>query len=72
MNKAMSLYYDKEADVLEITLMESSSCIFDEIEEGIFEAHDIDTNEVKGYRIFDFLRRGGIRDIKIPLLLRLL
>lgn len=67
MKKNIDLYYDKEADILEIMLGEPSSCVFDEVEEGIFEAHDMKTNEIKGYKIFDFLKRGGMRNIKIPL-----
>lgn len=67
MKKNITLYYDKEADILEITLGDPSSCIFDELEEGIFEAHDMKTNEIKGYKIFDFLKRGGIKNIKLPL-----
>ncbi|MEK6897728.1 MAG: hypothetical protein AABX28_00030 [Nanoarchaeota archaeon] len=67
MIKNLDIYYDKKADILEITIGEPSSCIFDEVEEGIFEAHDIETNGLKGYKIFDFLKRGGMKNIKIPL-----
>lgn len=67
MNQKMEIYYDKEAGILEVTIGEPSSCVFDEIEEGIFEAHDMETNEFKGYKIFDFLKRGGMKNIKLPL-----
>lgn len=67
MNKQITLYYDKEADILEITIGEPSPCIFDEVSEGIFEAHDMQTDEIKGYKIMDFLRRGGMKNIKVPL-----
>lgn len=67
MNQKLDIYYDKEADILEITISHPSECVFDEIEDGIFEAHDMKTNELKGYKIFDFLRRGGMKNIKIPL-----
>ena len=67
MKQNLEIYYDKEADILEITIGKPSSCVFDEVDEGIFEAHDIETNELKGYKIFDFLKRGGMKDIKIPL-----
>ncbi len=67
MKKNIDLYYDKEADILEIMLGEPSSCIFDEVDEGIFEAHDVKTNDIKGYKIFDFTKRGGLKNIKIPL-----
>ena len=67
MNQKLDIYYDKEADILEITIGHPSECIFDKIEDGIFEAHDMKTNELKGYKIFDFLRRGGMKNIRIPL-----
>ena len=67
MKQNLDIYYDKEADILEVTVGEPSECVFDEIEEGIFEAHDMKTNELKGYKIFDFMKRGGMKNIKIPL-----
>ena len=57
--KTITLFYDKEADILEITIGEPSSCVFEEIDDDIFEAHDEATNELKGYKIFNFLERGG-------------
>ncbi len=65
--KKMSLYYDIEADILEITIGEPSPCDFDEIDEGIFEGRDIKSNELKGYKIFSFIKRGGMRNVRIPL-----
>ncbi len=38
---------------LGITIGKPSSCVFDEVDEGIFEAHDMENNELKGYKIFD-------------------
>ncbi len=67
MKRNLDLYYDKEADILEITIGQPSPCIFDEIEPGVFEAHDMNTNELKGYKIMDFLKRGGMKNIRIPL-----
>ena len=67
MKQNLDIYYDKEADILEITISQPSQCIFDEVEDGIFEAHDVKTNELKGYKIFDFVKRGGMKNIKIPL-----
>ena len=41
MNQKLDIYYDKEADILEITIGHPSECIFDEVEDGIFEAKKI-------------------------------
>ena len=65
--ETITMFYDKEADVLEITIGEPSQCVFDEIGDDLFEAHDEETNELKGYKIFNFLKRGGMKNIKISL-----
>ena len=65
--KNLEIYYDIEADILEITIGEPSSCIFEEVDDDLFEARDEKTNELKGYKIFNFLKRGSMNNIKIPL-----
>jgi len=64
--RSLEVYYDAEADILEITIGKPSSCVFDEVDDGIFEAHDETNNELKGYKIFDF-SKIGMKNIKIPL-----
>ncbi len=64
MKKQLELYYDNEADILEVTIGEPSSCIFDEIDNDLFEGKDEETGELKGYKIFNFLKRGGFSNIK--------
>ncbi len=62
--KKLELYYDMEADILEITIGEPSSCYFDEVGDDLFEAHDEKTGELKGYKVFNFLKRGGFNELK--------
>ncbi|MEX2017063.1 MAG: hypothetical protein WD876_01170 [Candidatus Pacearchaeota archaeon] len=62
--KKIDLYYDTETDLLEITIGEPSSCIFDEIDDDLFEGHDEETGELKGYKVFNFLKRGGFNNVK--------
>ncbi len=64
MSQNLELYYDAEADILEITIGEPSACYFDEVDNDLFEAHDENTNQLKGYKIFNFLKRGGFKDLK--------
>ena len=64
--KNLKIYYDIEADILEITIGEPTACIFDEVDNDIFEARDEKTNELKGYKIFNFLKIAS-KNIKIPL-----
>lgn len=64
--KNLEIYYDAEADILEIMLGEPTSTFFDEIEDDIFEGRDIDTKELRGFKIFNFLKKGrNIRDVKL-------
>ena len=66
----MRIYYDKEADLLEIMIGEPTRCYFDEVADDIFEGRDEKTNEIKGFKIFGFMKRGGmssIKKFKIPL-----
>ena len=65
--KNLNIYYDVESDILEIQLGEPTESYFDEISDDIFEGHDEKTGELKGFKIFNFLKRGGIRNINIPL-----
>ena len=62
--KKLELYYDAEADILEINIGEPSPCYFDEVDDDLFEAHDEKTNELKGYKILNFIKRGGFSDLK--------
>ena len=62
--KKLEIYYDAEADILEVNIGESLPCYFDEVDDDIFEAHDEKTDELKGYKIFNFLKRGGFKDLK--------
>ncbi len=65
--KKLEIYYDKEGDVLEIIIGEPRPCYFEEIEDDVFEGHDEKTSELKGYKIFNFMKRGGIKNVKVPL-----
>ena len=48
------IYYDKEADFLEVFIWESLECIATEIEKGVFVRKDIKTGEVKSIGIINF------------------
>ncbi|MAG02089.1 hypothetical protein CMI42_02025 [Candidatus Pacearchaeota archaeon] len=63
----LKIYYDLEEDILEIQIGELTETYYDEIDDDIFEGHDEETDELKGYKIFNFKKRGGMRNISIPL-----
>ncbi|MBI2449160.1 hypothetical protein HYV49_02590 [Candidatus Pacearchaeota archaeon] len=64
MQKKLNIYYDTEADILEVTIGEPSSCIFDEVDDDLFEARDEKSGELKGYKVFNFIKRGGFEGVK--------
>lgn len=66
-NKNLEIYYDNEADILEIFIGEPIDCFYDEIDDDLFEGRDMKTNELKGFKVFNFLKRGGMKNIRIPL-----
>ena len=66
-NQNLQIYYDIEEDILEIQIGEPTETYYDEIEDDLFEGHDEKTNELKGYKIFNFKKRGGMKNINILL-----
>ncbi len=68
MKGQMNIYYDDEADYLEIFIGESRANYGEEIESGITLFRDEKTDEVVGLGIFSFKRRAGkLQDIKLDL-----
>ncbi|MCK4647729.1 hypothetical protein KAT24_02260 [Candidatus Pacearchaeota archaeon] len=65
--KNLEIYYDTEADILEIFIGEPTPCFFNEVEDDLFEGRDEKTNELTGFKIFNFKKRAGMKDIKITL-----
>lgn len=63
----LEICYDTEADILEIFIGETTACYFDEIDDDLFEGRDEKTKELKGFKIFNFRKRGGMKNIRIPL-----
>lgn len=57
------VFYDGEADFLEVFIGSPSKCLTDEPEEGVFIRRDEKTNEVKSVGIFSFSKRIEILKI---------
>jgi uncharacterized protein YuzE len=53
------VYYDEEADFLEVFFGEPTKCYAEEIEEGIFIRKDHETKEIKSVEILSFKKRGA-------------
>jgi len=63
----LEIYYDIESDMLEIFLGEPTGCYFNEIDDDLFEGREEGTNKLIGFKIFNFKKRGGMKNIRIPL-----
>ena len=59
MKDQLQVYYDEEADFLEITMGKFTHSYCRDIEEGVFERIDEDTGEVVGIGILSFKERPG-------------
>jgi uncharacterized protein YuzE len=66
-NQGLEVFYDAEADILEIFLGEPTNCYFNEIDDDLFEGREEKTNKLIGFKIFNFKKRGGMKGIRIPL-----
>ena len=67
--KNMEIYYDSEADILEIFIGEPTPSYYDEIDDDLFEGHDKKTGEIKGYAIFNVRKTDNpfkTIDVDIP------
>jgi len=67
MNQNLEIFYDTEADILEIFLGEPVDCYFNEIDDDLFEGREEGTDKLVGFKIFNFKKRGGMNSVRIPL-----
>ena len=73
-NKTYEIFYNEEADFLEVFFDEPTKCYVEEIEPGIFIRKDEKTNEIKSIEILGFKKRALILEkilekvsIKLPI-----
>ena len=69
-SKDIEIYYDSEADILEVFIGEPTPSYFDEVDDDLFEGRDKKTGELKGYKIFNLTKRKGtqwLKKVKIPI-----
>ena len=66
-NKNIEFFYDPETDLFEIFIGEATPIIFNEIAPDLFEGRDKETDEIKGYKIFNFTKQKKLQNINIAL-----
>ena len=68
MNKNLSIYYDKEGDLLEIRIGKPTIGYFKDLGNDIFERIDEKTGEIRRFSILNFKKRAEkVANINIPL-----
>ncbi len=63
-SKNLEIYYDKEDDTLEIMIGTPVQSYYDKIEDDLFEGYDEQTDKLTVYKIFNFMKRGGMKGLK--------
>ncbi len=67
MDKALRFYYDKEADILEISLGQPTKAISNEVMDDVFVHYGIEDNQIVGFTIFNFQQCFSQESIPIPI-----
>ena len=57
MKNKLTLWYDEEADYLELTFKKSKDSYFNELQKDCFEIKETTTDEIIGFAIFNFTHR---------------
>jgi len=57
MKEKMHIHYDQEGDYLEVRFGELGPAYYEDIGDDIFERRDEETDEIKGYAIFNIIKR---------------
>lgn len=72
MTDNLSIHYDEEADFLEFRIGTPTDAYFEDIGDDVFRRIDRQTNEVKGFAIFNFKKRTSEQmDINVALPVKL-
>jgi len=68
MENKLVVHYDDEGDVLEIRMGEPTESYMKDLGDDIFERRDEETENLKGFTIFNFKKRSAsLKDININL-----
>lgn len=67
----LNIYYDEEADFLEINLGNYKKGYFRDINNGISERVDEKTGKVTGIAIMNFRKRAKLKDLNLSLPLKI-
>ncbi len=63
----MAIHYDPEGDYLEVRFGEATPSYYEDIGDDVFERHDEETEEIRGYAIFNVKKRKELKDIEVEL-----
>ncbi len=63
----MHIYYDPEADYLEIRFGDSTSSTYEKIGEDTFVRIDKETGSIKGYAIYNARKGSSLKNIQVEI-----
>ena len=67
MKDKIHIHYDSEADYLEIRFGKVTPAIYEDVGDDIFQRQDEKTGQIKGYSIFNFIKRGKDKIVSLNL-----
>lgn len=73
MKEKMFIHFDPEGDFLEVRFGKPTASYYEDLGDDIFERRDEKTNHVKGYAIFNVIKRQvkSIKDIEVDVPLQI-
>ena len=67
MKEELNIYYNEEADLLELIIGKTTPAYYEEIKDGVFERIDEKTGKIKGFSVFSLKKRMKNGNINVPL-----
>lgn len=67
MKSNLTIHWDKEGDFLELRFGKPTPAYYKDVGDDIFERRDEETEEIKGYAIFNFQKRKLGKDLVVKL-----
>ena len=67
MKDELNIYYNEEADLLELIICKTTPAYYEEIKDGVFERIDEKTGKIKGFSVFSLKKRMKNGNINVPL-----
>ena len=74
MKDTLHIYYDEKGDFLELRIGKPTASYYEDLGNDLFERRDEETEEIKGFAIFNFKKRTNKAmpiDVDLPVKIKL-